>query len=289
MRPGFEILPRSSGRKIQRVLNHSNLAKLGLVRNHLKNKFLMKHFTPFNRFIYAAICLCLITVFSYGQPVLEKNQAKDISTNSTQTNAVYSRSTEPDATNIIVTIDGNTYYHAKVVLVGHDGLSVRHVSSDGISEIAFIQLTNLPPDYQKKWGPYIQDQANEFNHEKELKDRIKQAESENTAQNEQQIANLQNTEPATKPSDTSLGTIVKHWVNINIDHGAFIALEDDSVWEISRVGIEYTKQWQRSAPIVCSKTTAVTIGYDYALSNIDYKQSVHAKYIGYAKRWIKEN
>ena len=244
----------------------------------------MKLFAPFNHFIFTVICLCLVTVSTYGQTVLDRNRQKDFLTNNIQTNIVFSGSSEPEGTNIIVTLDGNTYNHTKVVLIGRDGLSIRHLSVDGISAIAFIQLTNLPLDYQKKWGPFIKDQANEFNHEMELKDRIKLAATANAPQDEQQT-----TESTVKTSDNNLGGVLKHWVNISIDHGAFIHLEDDSVWEIDRVDVDHARFWNKSESIVCSKTTAIAVGYDYTLTNIDRHENAHAKFVGYAKRWIKEN
>jgi hypothetical protein len=249
----------------------------------------MKMFTPFRHFVHAPICLCLITTFSYGQPILNGNQQKYISTNIIQAKTAYTASSETDATNRIVTVDGHTYYHPRVVLIRQDGLSIRHESSDGMSAIAFIQLTNLPEDYQKKYGQDIQNQADEIKYENELKGRIIKAESENAVQDEQQKLAQHSAEPATDSSDINLGASVNHSINSNIDHGAYLAFEDNSVWEINLADVVRKKQWQKSASIDCRKTTALAIGYEYALTNTGNHEIAHAKYLGYAKRWIREN
>ena len=196
---------------------------------------------------------------------------------------------DPAATNTIVTIDGTTYHRAKVVCIWPDGLSVRYFTDSSNSAGARIALTNLPVDYQKKYGPDIQNQANEIKHEEELKERIKKTESENVGQAEKQKA-IQNTpEPETKSSDSNLRSDVRHWISNNIDHGAFLLLENDSVWEIYGDDVARTKEWIKSASIVGSKTTAVAIGYTYTLTNTDEHENAHAKYVGYANRWIREN
>ena len=119
--------------------------------------------------IMLLLSLCFLTGHSHGQPVSNTNLQINAPINKTQTNAIAVVPVDPDATNTIVTIDGTTYHHAKVVLVGTDGLSFKYISALGSNSLAYISLTNLPLDYQQKYGAIIQDNAKDKIHEEQLR------------------------------------------------------------------------------------------------------------------------
>lgn len=86
--------------------------------------------------------------------------------------------------------------------------------------------------------------------------------------------------PTSRPA-AAYGTVgAGHWVKENVDRGAFIRLEDGSLWEIDRLERLNARLWLRTARIVVLTSTRGSPGYGYLLLNIDDGEKAHAKYIG---------
>jgi hypothetical protein len=80
----------------------------------------------------------------------------------------------PISTNTIIALDGTVYGQPQVMAVTSTGLIIKYIQNDGRALTTTIVLTNLPLDYQNKWGQDIRNQANEAEHESELKVKIAQ-------------------------------------------------------------------------------------------------------------------
>lgn len=74
--------------------------------------------------------------------------------------------------------------------------------------------------------------------------------------------------------------IVKHWIKKNIDSGAYILLEDGSLWQIDPFDKVDAMLWLPISTIIVVKSTTGSPGYDYLLINIDDKEKAHAKFMG---------
>ncbi len=71
-----------------------------------------------------------------------------------------------------------------------------------------------------------------------------------------------------------------HWIQKNIDSGAFILLEDDSLWEVDPLDRIDSSLWLPISEITVIESSGGSPGYDYLLINTDDGEKVHAKFIG---------
>jgi hypothetical protein len=74
--------------------------------------------------------------------------------------------------------------------------------------------------------------------------------------------------------------IIKHWIKKNIDSGAYILLEDGSLWQIDPFDKIDAMLWLPISNIIVVKSTTGSPGYDYLLINTDDKEKAHAKFMG---------
>ncbi len=69
----------------------------------------------------------------------------------------------------------------------------------------------------------------------------------------------------------------RHWIKKNIDRGAYILLEDGSLWEVDRFEKLNAMLWLPMSNITIAESSRGNFGYDYLLINTDDGESVHAK------------
>jgi hypothetical protein len=74
--------------------------------------------------------------------------------------------------------------------------------------------------------------------------------------------------------------IIKHWIKKNIYSGAYILLEDGSLWQIDPIDKLDAMLWLPISNIIVVESTTGSPGFDYLLINTDDKEKAHAKFIG---------
>ena len=89
----------------------------------------------------------------------------------------------------------------------------------------------------------------------------------------------QSTLPATV-NGLYMGVGSGHWISKNIDSGAFIILEDGSLWEVDTMEKINTMLWLPISNITVVESSNGSLGYDYLLINTDDGEKAHAKYMG---------
>jgi len=71
-----------------------------------------------------------------------------------------------------------------------------------------------------------------------------------------------------------------HWIKENIDRGAFIVLEDKSLWKIDPFNKLDAALWLNISNITVVESSGGSPGYDYLLINTDDGEKAHANYMG---------
>jgi hypothetical protein len=82
-----------------------------------------------------------------------------------------------------------------------------------------------------------------------------------------------------RASTSYAGTGSGHWVKENIDNGAFILLEDGSLWQVDPFDEIDASLWLPLSDITVIESSSGSVGYDYLLINTDDKEKAHAKYV----------
>ena len=70
-----------------------------------------------------------------------------------------------------------------------------------------------------------------------------------------------------------------HWISKNIDRGAFIKLEDGSLWKIDRMDQLDAGLWLSMTDITVLETSDCMAGFDYLLINTDDGEKACAQYL----------
>jgi hypothetical protein len=87
--------------------------------------------------------------------------------------------------------------------------------------------------------------------------------------------------PAAPASKRYAGKGEGHWVKQNVDRGAFILLEEGSLWEVAPSEKLDASLWLALSSITVVESSGGSLGYDYLLINTDDGEKAHAKYIGH--------
>jgi hypothetical protein len=71
-----------------------------------------------------------------------------------------------------------------------------------------------------------------------------------------------------------------HWIKKNVDSGAFILLEDGSLWKIDPLDKVDAMLWLPISDVTVIKSGDGTPGYDYLLINTDDGEKAHGMLMG---------